>query len=113
MPLPLHPLRLRERGFNQAAELAKVVAAMQGQAVDLACLIRSRATPPQADLPHKERAANVRGAFECRANLNGRHLLLIDDVMTSGATLNEAARTLKLHGAAQVSVAVVARAVRL
>ncbi|MGB4063582.1 MAG: phosphoribosyltransferase family protein [Azonexus sp.] len=63
-------------------------------------------------MPHKERHKNVRGAFECRADFTGKRLLLIDDVMTTGATANECARVLKLHGAAEVTVAVIARALR-
>lgn len=112
VPLPLHPLRLRQRGFNQAVEVARPLGRRLGIPVYLDLCQRRRPTAPQADLPHKERAANVRGAFECASDLNGRHLLLIDDVMTTGATLDECARTLKLHGAARVSVAVVARALR-
>jgi predicted amidophosphoribosyltransferase len=60
----------------------------------------------------KERARNVRGAFECKTDLSARRILLIDDVMTTGATLREAARVVKLHGAAQIDVAVVARALK-
>ena len=112
-PMPLHPHRLRERGFNQAAELAIRLGKMLKRPVDLESLQRRRATPPQAALPHKERAANVRGAFECVRSLAGERILLIDDVMTTGATADEGARTLKLHGAATVCIAVVARAVKI
>jgi ComF family protein len=112
IPLPLHPKRLIERGFNQSVEIARVLGKRSNIDVDLGNVIRTRATPTQADLPHKERKKNVRGAFECRTNLSGQRLLLIDDVMTTGATLNECARTLKLHGAASVTVAVIARALR-
>ena len=112
-PLPLHPHRLRERGFNQAAELATRLGKLLKRPVDLDSCRRRRATPPQAALPHKERAANVRGAFECIRSLAGERILLIDDVMTTGATADECARTLKLHGAAWVSIAVVARAVKI
>ena len=112
IPLPLHADRLRERGFNQSGEIAKALATLLAVPVDLASLIRTRATTPQADLPHKERQRNVRGAFECRSDLSGQHILLIDDVLTTAATANECARTLKLHGAATVTVAVVARALK-
>lgn len=112
IPLPLHTDRLRERGFNQSGEIAKALAARLAVPIDLASLVRTRATPPQADLPHKERQRNVRGAFECRADLRGQHILLIDDVLTTAATANECARILKLHGAAAVTVAVVARALK-
>ncbi len=111
-PLPLHPERLRERGFNQSTEIARALGKQLKLPVERRHLRRVRATPPQAELPHKERHRNVRGAFECRADFTGRHLLLIDDVMTSGATVNECARILKRHGAATVTVAVVARALK-
>lgn len=112
IPLPLHPARLQLRGFNQSAEIARAACREIGLALDIASCRRVRPTPPQAELPLAQRAANVRGAFECRTDLSGRRILLIDDVMTSGATLDECARTLKLHGAAKVTVAVVARALR-
>ncbi|MDE2442415.1 MAG: ComF family protein [Betaproteobacteria bacterium] len=112
VPLPLHPERLRERGFNQAGEIARQLGDMLGISVDIESLLRTRATPPQADLPYKERQRNVRGAFECRSDLTGRHLLLIDDVMTTAATANECARILKIHGAASVAIAVIARALK-
>lgn len=110
--LPLHPERLRERGFNQSGEIARRIAHDLHLPLDRDSLIRSRATPPQAELPLKERQRNVRGAFECRRDFSDRHILLVDDVMTTGATLNECARVLKLHGANQVSVAVSARALK-
>lgn len=112
LPLPLHPARLRERGFNQSAELAKGIGNHLNLPVDRDNLLRLRATPPQAELPLKERHKNVRGAFECRVDLTGRRLLLVDDVMTSGATVNECARILKLHGASEITVAVAARALK-
>lgn len=110
--LPLHAERLRERGFNQSAEIAKAFQFWAKIPVDRGNVLRTRATPPQAELPHKARHKNVRGAFECRADFTGQRLLLIDDVMTTGATANECARVLKLHGAAEVTVAVIARALK-
>ncbi len=112
IPLPLHADRLRERGFNQSAEIAKVIGNQLNLKVDRNNVLRNRATPRQADLPLKERHKNVRGAFECQADLNGRNILLIDDVMTTGATVNECARVLKLHGAAEITVVVAARALK-
>lgn len=112
LPLPLHPERLRQRGFNQSVEIARPLARALHLPLTLDTLSRIRATPPQAELTLKERARNVRGAFECSQDLNGRSVLLIDDVMTSGATLNECARVLKLHGASRVDVAVAARALK-
>jgi len=111
VPMPLHRDRLRERGFNQAAELARVIGLEKNCPLSLDQLRRTRATAAQADLPLAQRAANVRGAFECAGDWQGKRLLLVDDVMTSGATLSECARILKLHGASAVGVAVVARAV--
>ena len=110
IPLPLHPLRLRERGFNQALELARPISAARGWPIDTQTCSRIRHTPAQADLPWRERVKNIRGAFHCNTDLSGKNIVLIDDVMTTGASLNECARTLKLHGAARVTVLVVARA---
>jgi ComF family protein len=109
VPLPLHPVRLRERGFNQALELARAVAAALGLPLDARACARIRHTPAQAGLPWKEREKNIRGAFHCTRDLPGLRILLIDDVMTTGASLNECARTLKRHGAAEVTLLVVAR----
>lgn len=110
VPLPLHLTRLRERGFNQALELARPVASTLGVPLDARICVRTRHTPAQAGLPWKERAKNVRGAFHCTGDLSGKRVLLVDDVMTTGASLDECARTLKLHGAAEVTLLVVARA---
>ena len=110
IPLPLHPSRLRERGFNQALELARPLGRALGRPVDSRHCQRIRATEAQAGLPWKARSKNIRNAFHCTADFSGQRLLLLDDVMTTGATLDECARTLKLHGAAQVHLLVVARA---
>ncbi len=110
IPLPLHRTRLRERGFNQALELARPVADVLKKPIDTDCCTRIRHTAAQAGLPWRERAKNIRGAFHCSMDLSGKRILLVDDVMTTGATLNECARTLKLHGAEEVTLMVVARA---
>jgi ComF family protein len=110
LPLPLHPSRLRTRGFNQSLEIARVTSKALGVTMYPGILTRIRATPPQAGLPLKERGRNVRGAFECAHDLEGKRILLVDDVMTTGSTLREATRILKLHGAEQITVAVAARA---
>ncbi len=112
IPLPLHPDRLRERGFNQSAEIARVIGNQLDLTVDRNSTLRNRATPRQADLPLKERHKNVRGAFECQADLSGRKILLIDDVMTTGATVNECARVLKQQGAVEITIIVAARALK-
>ena len=110
IPLPLHPQRLRERGFNQALELARPIAKVCGWPIEAHLCSRTRDTPAQAGLPWRERGKNVRGAFHCNADLSGQHIVLVDDVMTTGASLNECTRTLKLHGATQVTLLVAARA---
>lgn len=110
IPLPLHRERLRERGFNQALELARPIGARLNRPINATHCQRVRHTPAQANLPWRERVKNIRGAFHCTADLSGKRILLIDDVMTTGASLDECARTLKLHGAQSVAVAVVARA---
>ncbi|MEI7429871.1 MAG: ComF family protein [Betaproteobacteria bacterium] len=110
IPMPLHTERLRERGFNQALELARPVSEKWRIPIDYTSCQRIRNTTSQADLHWRERVKNVRGAFHCTADFSGKRIVLIDDVMTTGASLDECARTLKLHGAAEITVLVVARA---
>ncbi len=109
VPLPLHPQRLRERGFNQSAEIARTIAGQLQLPFARELLQRQRATAAQAGLDRKARQRNVRGAFACHADCSGQRILLVDDVLTSGATADEAARSLIQHGAREVHVAVVAR----
>lgn len=109
LPVPLSAARLRERGFNQALEIARHVAAATGCKLAPMLAERSRDTPPQIDLPHVERARNVRGAFRCTQPLAGAEVAVLDDVMTTGATLEELAATLKRAGASRVLNWVVAR----
>ena len=109
LPVPLSAVRLRERGFNQALEIARHVAAATGCRLAPTLAERSRDTPPQIDLPHAERARNVRGAFRCTQALAGAEVAVLDDVMTTGATLEELAATLKRAGAVRVVNWVVAR----
>jgi ComF family protein len=108
--MPLAPRRLTERGFNQALLIANNAARRLSLPVERTALVRVRETLPQSGLPLKERRANVKGAFACAADLTGRHIALIDDVMTTGATLHEAAKMLKIRGAARVTAWVIARA---
>lgn len=112
LPVPLSRARLAQRGFNQALEIARPLARSLGVPMDITHIHRRRDTTPQASLPWKERAKNIRHAFECEIDLTGKTVLLIDDVMTTGATLNELARTLKAHGAARVENRVLARALK-
>lgn len=109
VPLPLHPLRLRQRGFNQALELARPVSKALNLPIDASSCRRIHNTLAQATLAWRERTKNIRGAFHCTADFTGQRIILVDDVMTTGASLDECARTLKLHGAATVTVLVVAR----
>lgn len=113
LPVPLSDARLRERGYNQAWELARRIGRALRVRAEAALLLRVRETPHQIELPPARRAANVRGAFAVeprrRAELSGQDIALIDDVMTTGATAAEAARVLLAAGAARVSVWVVAR----
>ncbi|MEX2240247.1 MAG: ComF family protein [Burkholderiales bacterium] len=110
LPVPLAAARLRARGFNQALEIARHVApAATGARLEPRLAERSRDTPSQMDLSHAERSRNVRGAFRCERSLEGAAVALVDDVMTTGATLDELAATLKRAGAARVVNWVVAR----
>lgn len=109
--VPLAPARLAERGFNQSRELAAPVAAALRRPL-LEIVRRTRETASQADLPWRQRARNVKNAFASVAALDGQHLLVVDDVMTTGATLDAIARALKDAGARRVSNLVLARTVR-
>ncbi len=109
IPMPLHPARLRQRGFNHAREIARAAAMHLEVALDTGACRRIRDTPPQVALAYVERRRNVRGAFECQTGLAGKRIALIDDVMTTGTSLDEVAKTLKRAGAAWVECWVVAR----
>lgn len=113
LPVPLHPKRLRERGFNQAVILARVLSRRFDLPLDFASLRRERFTPPQVGLDREARSANVRGAFVVThpERVAGRRLLLVDDVYTTGNTLSECARVLIRAKAEAVAVLTLARAV--
>jgi len=113
VPVPLHLRRLRERGFNQALVLGRVVARHHHLALDFDAVARHRDTTPQVSLDGKDRRENVRDAFvvvrpQC---LEGKRVLLVDDVFTTGSTVSECARVVKKAGAAWVGVFTVARVV--
>lgn len=112
LPVPLSRARLAQRGFNQAVEIARALSRALGVALETRHVLRRHDTAPQASLPWKERAKNIRHAFECEIDLSGKTVLVVDDVMTTGATLDELARTLKARGAARVDNHVVARALK-
>ena len=107
--MPLHPARLRERGYNQSQELARRIAQQLKISLASDACTRVRDTPPQATLPWKERGRNMRKAFACTQDFSGKHVVMVDDVMTSGATLNALALALRRAGAREVSAWVVAR----
>jgi len=109
VPVPLSAGRLRERGYNQAVELARPLAAATRAPLELDLCERARDAPPQMELPWAERGRNVRGAFRCTRSLIGASVAVVDDVMTTGATLDEIASTLKAAGALRVVNWVVAR----
>ena len=111
VPVPLHVTRLRHRGFNQSAVLARYVARVLGRPVALRLLVRTRDTPSQTALSLPARAANVAGAFAVRdpGTARARTFLLVDDVWTSGATARAAASALYAAGAQHVDVVTFAR----
>jgi ComF family protein len=111
LPVPLHPTRLREREFNQSILLARPLAALLGIPLDLDGVERVRHTLPQSASTETDRRKNLRGAFRVRRpeRVKGRSILLLDDVYTTGATLEELARTLLSAGARRVSGLTLAR----
>ena len=110
VPTPLHPRRLAWRGFNQSLELARLLGREIGAPLAPQALARLRDTVPQSSLPGRERRTNLTGAFAADpAQVAGRRVLLIDDVMTTGATVETAAQALRRAGAVRVDVAVAAR----
>jgi ComF family protein len=113
IPVPLHPHRLRWRGFNQSLLLARPLGRRRDLRVEPFALMRTRPTPPQVGLNDRERHRNIVGAFAVRnvGAVRGLSVLLVDDVYTTGATVNECAKVLRRAGARQVEVLVLARAV--
>ena len=114
VPVPLHWTRLFQRRYNQAALLAQAVHSAGGPEVAADWLVRRRRTPVQGHLGPAARERNVRGAFAMRPrrSVAGKHVVIIDDVMTTGATVGECARVLKREGALSVGVLTLARALR-
>ena len=112
VPVPLHPLRLRLRGYNQAAEIACYAARELALPLDRNALRRLRPTREQSALRSRDRVANVAGAFAAARTLGGLRVALVDDVVTTGSTVNAAAVALREAGAVAVELWVVARAAR-
>ncbi len=110
MPVPLHSGRLIARGYNQSVELARPLSKQIGVNLDTYSCKRVRATAPQTDLPAKKRKGNVRNAFSITKTINYNHVLLVDDVITTGSTVNELARILSLTGVDRIDVLAVSRA---
>jgi ComF family protein len=109
LPIPLHPARLRQRGFNQALEIARPLARLLHIPLSVRICARERDTLQQSELPAARRAANVRNAFRMHQRLPVKHVAIVDDIVTTGATANELARLLKRNGAETVQVWAVAR----
>ncbi len=110
VPVPLHRARLAERGYNQAALLARVLGRSVGVPVDERSLVRERATAHQVGLGRSERQVNVAGAFSCRRDLSGQCVAVLDDVCTTGSTLEACAEALRAAGAISVWAFTLARA---
>jgi ComF family protein len=108
-PVPLHWWRRQRRGFNQSAIIASIIAAGSRAELDTRLLTRRRYTPDQKLLGVTDRNANVRGAFYCSSQLSGKRVLLVDDVVTSRATVNECTEVLYRCGASDVAVLALAR----
>jgi ComF family protein len=111
MPVPLHPRRLREREFNQSLLLADRLSQRTKIPLSFTNLVRVRPSPPQTSLSRKDRRRNLRGAFAVRdrAAVKGKRVLLIDDVFTTGATVNESAKALRKAGSGDVYALTLAR----
>ncbi len=113
VPVPLHVKRLREREFNQSAIIASIISRRSGIPLLANVLIRHRHTMPQVELGGMDRRENVAGAFSIENStlIEGKEIILVDDVYTSGSTINECSRVLKKNGADKVTVVTIARMV--
>jgi ComF family protein len=114
IPVPLHPVRRRERGYNQSELLARIIAERTGISINQTCLVRSRYTRAQAKLGKTARARNIQGAFGCRNadQLTQKRVILVDDVVTTGSTVMECVNILIEHGVHNVVVLTAARTVK-
>lgn len=110
IPVPLHPLRYRERGFNQSIEIARTVSRKLEIPLDLSSCRRDRNTEHQTNLPAKDRIKNMKNAFSMNKFISARHIAILDDVMTTGTTVNELAKILAKAGVQRIDVWTCARA---
>lgn len=110
IPVPLHPKRLRERGFNQSLEISRNIAKQLDIPLDLTSVKRIKNTHAQSDLNKSKRKSNMRNAFEVVQPISYRHVALFDDVMTTGHTFNELSRVLKQSGVTTIEIWAIARA---
>jgi len=108
-PVPLNIKRLRERGFNQSLLIAKVISKVKGVPLLMDILLKKKETPPQIGLSAKERLLNLKNSFEVKGNIKGLRLFLVDDVMTTGATVTECSKEIMKAGAKEVIVLTLAR----
>lgn len=109
LPVPLHPKRLRERGFNQAVEIGKIVAKALQLPLDYKLCQRIKFTQPQSVIPAEARISNIKSAFEVKKRAPYQHIAIIDDVITTGCTVNEMSRYLKKAGVKRIQVWCIAR----
>ena len=110
-PVPMTSKTLRKRGFNQSAFIGQLIAWQLGIPMSSNLILKTRDTAHQSDLKAKERQNNLKGAFECKRQVRGRHIVIVDDVLTTGATANEISKTLKKYGASRVDIWACARTV--
>ena len=104
IPIPLHPQRIKERGFNQVVEIARPIAKFTAIPINTRSCQRTHATLAQATLSAHERKHNIKNAFSIQGNFSGQHVAVMDDVITTGQTITEFCRLLKKHGAKKIDV---------
>ena len=109
IPVPLHPRRLRQRGYNQATEIARQIGRDLDIPIDVSSCIRTRASAPQSGLEKAARRRNVRGVFALRRSPTGTHVAIVDDVVTTGSTVRELTKVLLTAGVRRVDILAVAR----